>query len=199
MRRVDEIRLLYLMDASYKYPSPPMCPWAPLDTVGIETCAIEVREHIRCGHRPIYQFWTWRGGGGQRQEDYELTAPPPALLRQVFQAFLTGLETLLCSFNGRVTTQITLVSDQTIQSMTLSEVATRNAFTWTLSDGTKPEDVDYWKHEWLDGLLNGFEDDAQDTSTSEDGDPESNEEYQDEFARARTSIWAQMTREDDDS
>jgi hypothetical protein len=28
-----------------------------------------------------------------------------------------------------------------------------------LSDGTKPEDSEFWKHDWLDGLLDGFEDD----------------------------------------
>jgi hypothetical protein len=197
IRREDEFRLLFLLDVSSHYPSPPICPWAPFDAVGIETCAPEIQEHVRCGHRPIYQFWTWLGGDGKCKEDYGLTAPPPTLLRLIYPAFLAGLDTLLGSFNGRVTIQIEPVPDESIHNITLSTVATRNAFTWTLSDGTKPEDAEYWKHEWLDGLLDGFEDDAQDTSSSE-GDEHGSDEELDEFSRARTRTWVEVTREDND-
>ena len=172
IRRDDEFRLLFLMDVSSSYPSPPICPWAPFGSVGIETCAIEIREHARCGHRPIYQSWTWRGRDGESKEDYGLNAPPLPLLSQVFLPILARLEIFFrsCCSSRPVVTQITQVPDDSIHNMVLSKVATRNAFTWTLSDGTKPEDAEYWKHEWLDGLLDGFEDDAQHSSSGEEED-----------------------------
>jgi hypothetical protein len=160
IRREDEFRSLFLIDIiSSSYPSPPICPWAPFGQVGIETCAIEVREHIRCGHRPMYQYWTWLGRNDQRLEDHGLTALPMPLSSRIFRALLALLETFLLTFKKRSIPQIKKISDDSIHNITLSRSATRNTFTWTLSDGTKPEDSEYWEHDWLDGLLDGFEDD----------------------------------------
>jgi len=91
--REDEFRLLFVIDiTSSSYQSPPICPWAPFGRVGIEMCAIEVREHIRGGHRPEYQCWTWLGRDDKRLKNYGSTPPPTPLLRRVFRAFLALLE-----------------------------------------------------------------------------------------------------------
>lgn len=105
IRREDEFRLLFLTDTtSSSYLSPPICPWAPFRRVGIETCAIDIREHIRCGHRPVYQCWTWLGRDGKYLEDYGLTAPPRPLLSRFLRASLALLENFRCIFERRYIT-----------------------------------------------------------------------------------------------
>lgn len=163
IRREDEFRLLFLTDTeSTRYPSPPSCPWAPFGTVNIETCAIEVQRHSQCGHRLVYQHWTWIGRDGKQQNDCGLMLPPATLSRRLLQAFCGLIGTLFRILNilKRCHTMETkLMPNKFVQDQDLSRLATRNIFTWTLSDGTRPEDAEYWKHDWLEGLLDGSEDD----------------------------------------
>jgi hypothetical protein len=43
----------------------------------------------------------------------------------------------------------------------LSEVATRNIFSWTFfPDGVRPEELPMWEHEWLSFLLDQDSDDG---------------------------------------
>ena len=54
-----------------------------------------------------------------------------------------------------------LASLEVSSSEKLSRAATRNLFTWTLSDGIKPEESAMWEHEWLEGLLNEDEEEEE--------------------------------------
>jgi len=48
---------------------------------------------------------------------------------------------------------------------TLSRAATRSIFAWTLmGEGTRKSDSDYWKHEWLHGLLSAEEPEGESDS-----------------------------------
>jgi hypothetical protein len=146
--REEEYRLLYLTDInSTLYPSPPLSPWPPFGSVALSNVALEVKLHAFCGHRLVYSHWVWKGFSGQIVEDHgakpsekesTLTSINRSI-RQLRKAFVHYLQLLR---------QHGATYDEC-----LSRSATRSIFAWVLQDGTKEDDSEVWKHEWIRDLL----------------------------------------------
>ncbi|KAE8137960.1 hypothetical protein BDV38DRAFT_292574 [Aspergillus pseudotamarii] len=60
---------------------------------------------------------------------------------------------------------------------TLSELVTRNIFSWTFfTEGTRPEEREFWKHEWLELLIDSDDDVESSETSSSDVDDRANSE-----------------------
>lgn len=169
IQREDEFRLLYLTDTESRcYPSPPLCPWSPFGMVTLQNAAIEVQRHAFCGHRPTYRYWVWQGKGGRVLNDHGVRRPSMLVsVRSLgFQtvSLLSELRTKLIGCWQSPCTSRAL--EEISFDEKLSRSATRNIFTWTLGEGTRPEELELWKHEWLDGLLDDEEVDTDEGSMS---------------------------------
>ena len=128
--------------------------------VNLGTAAFEVQLHALCGHKLISDYWVWRGRDGQLLSDQGCEPWPGSMRVQ----FLTQTAILLCRlFSGVRRCWETSCSESELVSLelpcdgNLSRSATQNMFRWASSDGTKPEELDLWKHEWLDGFLDEAE------------------------------------------
>lgn len=140
----DEFRLLYLLDIERKvFRSPPAVPYPPFGLTSVESCSIMVRKHYSCGHRFRYLSWQWRCGQNQilcdkgiSHGDERISTHPPAFA---------------------VSTSIPGTSDIPMDpdfDESQSQHATSNVFVWHgHTEGTKPEDRELWKHEWLSWFL----------------------------------------------
>ena len=172
IHREDEFRLLYITDVeSQQFASPPSCPWAPFGVTNCKSSTIEVQTHAFCGHQPTYSHWVWQGNDGKCIKDYGITSNSNAVSTQNFcrqtVCHLSRLRARLCLC---LQSHLMRRKAEFPRCEKLSRAATRNLFTWTLSDGIKPEDRAIWQHEWLEGLLEieNEEDDTGVDSVSSD-------------------------------
>ncbi|EFE44572.1 hypothetical protein TRV_00638 [Trichophyton verrucosum HKI 0517] len=154
--REDEFRILYTTDfESADYPALPLSPYPPF------------------GH------WVWQGqdsGEVRCLDDYGFTLSGnissfPAhgktgctisqLVNRALLSVTRKLSTCWTDFiPGPQRTSNGDINER------LSEVATRNLFSWTLfSDGVRKEDKELWHHEWLEFLL-GVDDNASETDSN---------------------------------
>jgi hypothetical protein len=170
--REDEFRLLYLTDiTSEHFRSPPLSPYPPFGVVNMNQTALNVRLHALCGHYFSYDCWIWRQRDGQCLNDFGISAQsrPISCGRQLsIRGSLTGR--ILRPLTDFYTTLLTLwksvsVVPGHVQELTfddrLSEVATRNVFSWTyFSDGIRSDELPLWNHEWLQFLLERESDDG---------------------------------------
>lgn len=183
IRREDEFRLLYLTNtASDKYLYPPLCPWPPFGMTALKTAAIEVQKHARCGHKLIYSYWTWQGSDGRTVMDYGVVRKSKSICARIVHHRIEisfSLSHLLARirthWRGRSERRV-LESVDVSCNEEFSRRATRNLFTWTLSDGTKPDDSAIWNHKWLEDLLDIYnDDDEEDDDVDSDWEPASSE------------------------
>ncbi|OAL72543.1 hypothetical protein A7D00_3545 [Trichophyton violaceum] len=177
--REDEFRILYTTDfESIDYPALPLSPYPPFGYVGLGDTALEVQLHVLCGHSLNYSHWVWQGQGSGEARCFDYGSNLPGnissfpthgktgctiaqLVNRAFQLVTRKLSTCWTDF----TTRPQRTSTGEINER-LSEVATRNLFSWTLfSDGVRKEDKELWHHEWLEFLL-GVEENASATDSN---------------------------------
>lgn len=173
--REDEFRILYITDfESVDYPALPLSPYPPFGYVGLGDTALEVQLHALCGHSLNYSHWIWQGqdsGEVRCLDDYGFTLSGNisslpvygktgcAISKLINRAFLSVTQNLFTCCTDFIN-RPQRISNRDI-SERLSEVATRNLFSWTLfSDGVKKEDKELWHHEWLEFLLGVNENDS---------------------------------------
>ncbi|KAK2883365.1 hypothetical protein FQN49_000005 [Arthroderma sp. PD_2] len=169
--REDEFRLLYLTDIySEKYAALPLCPYSPFGAVKLRDTALEIRLHFSCGHSLDYSHWVWQGSEENlRLDDYGFSASSDMLLTDAYPASNQHHSTILqlarrklfdTWVNYLATPQACDINER------LSECATRNLFSWTFfPDGTRLEDKQLWRHEWLSLLLNVGDGDSKTCSS----------------------------------
>ncbi|KAL2859494.1 hypothetical protein BJX68DRAFT_276784 [Aspergillus pseudodeflectus] len=183
--REDELRLLYLTDVeSWTYGSPPLSPYLPFGLVRLDQCALEVRLHANCGHKLSYLYWNWTTKAGQAKRDDGLVSSEiveigsqPADTELMIITHLAESIQKVTSILLRLPPIIYLGLRDSIKRHTsndcnlnenLSLEATRKIFCWTLfAEGTKEEDREVWKHEWLESLREGMR--IVSSSASSDG------------------------------
>ena len=171
IRREDEFRLLYLTDLeSERYPSPPSCPWLPFGMSDVKTAAIEVQKHAFCEHQLTYDHWIWHGDDGGCIQDHGAAWRSQTIWargvrhRMVLLLFRVRARLRVC-WRSRHGWSL-IAPGEAICSEAMSRSATQNLFTWTLSDGTKPEESAMWTHEWLENLLDAvYAEDEEDDDT----------------------------------
>ncbi|PYI34111.1 hypothetical protein BP00DRAFT_82941 [Aspergillus indologenus CBS 114.80] len=168
--REDELRLLYLTDVeSLTYGPPPLSPYLPFGVVTLDECALDVRLHASCCHRLSYLSWSWITRARQAARDDGLLSseiidlgPQPAKTKSWLITRLAEAIRKLSSLLLRLPPIIYLGFRDSIRRHTannyhrnedLSLQATRKIFHWTLlAEGTKAEDRELWKHDWLQSL-----------------------------------------------
>jgi hypothetical protein len=163
--REDEFRLLYLTDiTSEHFGSPPLSPYPPFGVVNMNQTALDVRLHASCGHSFSYDCWIWRQRDGQCMNDFGISAQsrPNSCGRQLsIRGSLTGrisrplihFYTTLLTFWKSVSVVPGRLQELAFDER-LSEVATRNVFSWTFfSEGIRSDELPLWNHEWLQFLL----------------------------------------------
>ncbi|KAL2808626.1 hypothetical protein BJX63DRAFT_408643 [Aspergillus granulosus] len=172
--REDELRLLYLTDVeSRTYGLPPLSPYLPFGLVRLDQCALEVRLHANCGHKLSYLSWSWITKSRQATRDDGLLSfgivnigSQPAETKSVLITRLADYIRKISALLLRLPPIIYLGFRDSIRrhpandynlNEDLSLQATRKIFCWTLfAEGTKTEDREIWKHEWLQSLREGM-------------------------------------------
>ncbi|EIT82309.1 hypothetical protein AO1008_02659 [Aspergillus oryzae 100-8] len=137
--REDEFRLLFITDVdSQTYRNPLLSPYRPFGYVDLRNISIDVRLHYSCNHQLRYYCWNWKCEEGQVSIDFGMSY---------------GLKAVESSMEPN-TLRSTDLDKEEIFDDTLSELATRNIFSWTsFSEGTRSEERELWKHEWLELLV----------------------------------------------
>ncbi|KAL5402574.1 hypothetical protein PMIN03_010572 [Paraphaeosphaeria minitans] len=161
--RQDEMRLLYIIDVeSRRYPSPPLGPWPPPGTVELRDTSLEVKQHLKCAHRPLYKQWNWQLAKERILFDPGLTVgnerteagPGLAVVKTVPQRLRRNFRRFVSQFTQKSSRSFETTEHNVGCDKALSRSATRCAFRWILPDGIKSDDQDLWKDEWLVDLLN---------------------------------------------
>jgi hypothetical protein len=169
--REDEFRLLYLTDIeSDRYGMLPLSPYPPFGVVKLDETALEVRLHAFCGHQLDYSHWAWRNH--DRPDLIDFGIPRLACPHSHEQGpsrkpiVITGICRLLARLQSKSYTFWHLLfgllwpPGKALPCEKLSEIATRNIFSWTFfSDGVRPDEMAMWRHEWLSFLLDHESDD----------------------------------------
>ncbi|KAE8323648.1 hypothetical protein BDV39DRAFT_195723 [Aspergillus sergii] len=197
--REDEFRLLFITDVdSETYRNPPLSPYRPFGYIELRNTSIDVRLHYSCNHQLSYYCWNWKCEGGQRVESSIESKPLSStglkLAWMVLGSTYTTLYKSLLGNNFWAQIYRKLVSlcswlrglrptnppredlyKEEIFDDTLSELATRNIFSWTFfSEGTRPEERELWKHEWLELLVDRNDGAESSESSVTDVDDEAN-------------------------
>ncbi|RMJ28631.1 hypothetical protein PHISP_00488 [Aspergillus sp. HF37] len=82
-------------------------------------------------------------------------------------SWLKGIFSTASLFAGPKTSQPGKEPDEGTFDELLSELATRNLFTWTFfTQGIRAEEKPLWKHEWLNFMFDDSEDEADSTECS---------------------------------
>ncbi|OOF98747.1 hypothetical protein ASPCADRAFT_204481 [Aspergillus carbonarius ITEM 5010] len=172
--REDELRLLYLTDVeSRTYGLPPLSPYLPFGVVRLDQCALEVRLHANCGHKLSYRSWRWittarratRDSGLLSSRTVDIGSQPAETkfmlitrlaqsIRQIGSLILHLSPIIYLGFRDFITRHM---ENEYRRNEDLSLQATRKIFCWTLlAEGTKEEDREIWKHDWLQSLQEGI-------------------------------------------
>ncbi|KAL1982515.1 hypothetical protein VTN96DRAFT_1240 [Rasamsonia emersonii] len=154
INRSDECRLLFI-SGSKEHSRAPVCPWKPFGTTLLSDTETQVRAHAQCkGHYLRYKHWCWDMNGSAASlcdEGFNRCAarPNPVVTKGSSPAIQHAW---------------------TLQSHELSEVATRNIFSWLRNTGYPSNEAAIRKHPWLD-----LEDSecSEDESGSVDSSPDS--------------------------
>ncbi|KAB8266162.1 hypothetical protein BDV32DRAFT_156218 [Aspergillus pseudonomiae] len=165
--REDEFHLLFITGVdSETYISPPLSPYRPFGLVELQNTSIDVRLHCACNHQPSYYCWNWKCEGekvfhdfgmsrGSKASSLVIPAWAPIYRKTCFHPPREGSDEEE-GFDDR-----------------LSELATRNIFSWIFfTEGTRPEERELWKHEWLELLVDrdyGVESSESSSSEVEEG------------------------------
>ncbi|KAL8706510.1 MAG: hypothetical protein Q9201_000442 [Fulgogasparrea decipioides] len=153
--RSDECRLLFVT-ASEARLSPPISPWQPFGSTPLEFTDLEVRQHAACkGHCLLYQAWRWETEDG-------LSCDDPG-----FHEY-TAIDRLDGGAAVKEMTSITVQSCGVLESEYLSEIATRDVFSWLRPDGYPPNERAIFTHEWFD--VGESSDESVDSGESTDGE-----------------------------
>lgn len=141
--REDEFRLLFITDAdSQEYGNPPLSPYPPFGLVNVQSTSLGVRLHLPCDHRPEYHSWEWVCENGKGLSDfgmsYGLKLPNATSNVDILQSTSTATAITIPPVIGA-----SLVQSSTDQEFddSVSEIATRNLFSWTFfAEGVRAEE-----------------------------------------------------------
>jgi hypothetical protein len=176
--REDEFRLLYLTDIeSDRYGTMPLSPYPPFGVVKLNETALEVRLHAFCGHRLDYSHWVWRKRGQPDLIDFGILSLARAHSHEQRPSWKSIVITRTCKFLSRLRRKLYTLwhllfgilwpPGEALPYEKLSEIATRNIFSWTFfSDGVRLDELPMWEHEWLSFLLDHESDDGNASVTS---------------------------------
>lgn len=136
----------------------PFSPYPPFGVVKINETALEVRLHAFCGHQLDYSHWAWRNH--DRPDLIDLGIPRLVCPHSHEQGpsrksiVITGIRQFLLRLRRKsyafwhLLFGILWSPGKAIPCEKLSEIATRNIFSWTFfSDGVRPDEMPMWRHE----------------------------------------------------
>lgn len=139
--RADECRLMYLSHEQ-AHAIQPLFPFAPFGSTALEDADLDVRRHVQCSavHGLIYDGFTWDCNNG----------------RKVYQ----GIEDVQAATIRSKATQpprwnssATVIYDNMDTEDEVSEMITRNVFTWLRGDdGFPAAERAIREHEWIENL-----------------------------------------------
>jgi hypothetical protein len=139
--RADECRLMYLSHRPF-HASPPIFPFAPFGSTAIEDTDLDVRRHVGCMavHGLGYGGFTWDCQGGKKVEQ-GVDDPLAATIRIKAGQPPSWNDTVAVNFDSMD------LEDE------VSEMVTRNVFTWLRDDDGFPvAERAIREHEWIDNL-----------------------------------------------
>ncbi|KAE8421974.1 hypothetical protein BDV36DRAFT_280286 [Aspergillus pseudocaelatus] len=197
--REDKFRLLFITDVDSETYRTPLSPYRPFGLVELQNTSIEVRLHYSCNHQLSYCCWNWRSVESSIDPNlltikalklawmavgfpYASLYKPPLLIlawAPIYRKLVS-----ICFWHRDLDPTSPLCEEldkeEEVYEDTFSELATRNIFSWTFfTEGTRPEQRELWKHEWLE-LLRDRDDgvESSESSSSEVGDEANKEKLQ---------------------
>jgi hypothetical protein len=138
VRRADECRLLFFLNADYE--RPPICPWRPFGSIPFDQSILEAQVHISCGHDFKYHGWRWDSLKDTSSLDagYRRVQPRERRNAVEFRALRAS------EAPGSVAIPVS--------SGIASESATRSIFGWLREDGWPLDERHIRGHEWFIGF-----------------------------------------------
>lgn len=140
--RADECRLMYLSHEP-DHTVPPLFPFAPFGCTAMEDTSLDVRRHARCSapHGLEYSYFTWDCQGGKKAEQGRNRTLAIAIRAKAGKPSVTGNNSFLVDHDSLD------LEDE------VSEMVTRNAFTWLRGeDGFPVAERSIREHEWIENL-----------------------------------------------
>lgn len=139
--RANECRLLYLSHEQ-DHAIPPLFPFAPFGSTAFEDTDLDVRRHARCSpvHGLVYDGFAWDCNGGRKVDQRRNDALAATIRHKAPQP---------PGWNSSAT----VIYDSMDIEDEVSEMVTRNIFTWLRGDNGFPvAERAIREHEWIDNL-----------------------------------------------